>query len=213
MIVCLRWNTNIIIWISIIAFLENIEQQQKSTKFLNLRVTKFCRFRNADTKNRNDLTQNMMKNNRYHHQIIALKKCRSCAQSTWVLIWGVRSQHNWAWNAVWYWSLRQDLQIDWIFWVKETQACSDGRLEVGWVFSNGDIQYLPRDTLLPFFHRRNVGKRGASGEIFQVDIPGQHLPSDSNGIVGFTVPDFLWDTLMMRIDHNCWKTHSTRQWL
>ena len=74
---------------------------------------------------------------------------------------------------------------------RDRQAFSDGRSEVGWVFSDADIQYLPRDTLLPFFHRRNVGKRGASGEIFQVDIPGQHLPSHSNGIVGFTVPDFL----------------------
>ena len=74
---------------------------------------------------------------------------------------------------------------------RERQAFFDGRLEVGCVFSDGDIQYLPRDTLLPFFHRRNVGKRGASGEIFQVDIPGQHLPCRSNGTVGFTVPDSL----------------------
>ena len=74
---------------------------------------------------------------------------------------------------------------------RDRQAFSDGRSEVGCVFSDGDIQYLPRDTLLPFFHRRNVGKRGASGEIFQVDIPGQHLPSHSNRIVGFTVPGFL----------------------
>lgn len=72
---------------------------------------------------------------------------------------------------------------------RDRHAFSDGRLEIGWVFSDGDIQYLPRDTLLPFFHRRNVGKRGASGEIFQVDIPGQHLPSHSNGIVGFTMLD------------------------
>ena len=73
---------------------------------------------------------------------------------------------------------------------RDRQAFSDGRSEAGWVFSDGDIQYLPRDTLLPFFYRRNVGKRGASGEIFQVDMPGQHLPSYSDGIVGSTVPDF-----------------------
>ena len=72
---------------------------------------------------------------------------------------------------------------------RDRHAFSDGRLDVSWVFSDGDIQYLPRDTLLPFFRRRNVGKRGASGEIFQVDIPGQHLPTHSNGIAGFTVPD------------------------
>ena len=86
---------------------------------------------------------------------------------------------------------------------RDRQAFFDGRLEVGWVFSDADIQYLPRDTLLPFFNRRNLNKRGASGEIFQVDIPGQHLPSRSNGTVGFTVPDSLWDTLMMRTDYNC----------
>ena len=74
---------------------------------------------------------------------------------------------------------------------RDRQAFFDGRLEVGCVFSNGDIQYLPRDTLLPFFYRRNVGKRGSSGEIFQVDIPGQHLSSRSNGTVRFTVPDSL----------------------
>lgn len=86
---------------------------------------------------------------------------------------------------------------------RNRQAVFNGRLEVGCVFSNSDIQYLPRDTRLPFFHRRNVGKRGTSGEIFQVDILGQHLPSRSGGIVGFAMLDFLRDTLMMGTDHNC----------
>ena len=74
---------------------------------------------------------------------------------------------------------------------RDKQAFFKGRLEVGCVFSDGDIQYLPRDTRLPFFDRKNVGKRGSSGEIFQVKIPGRHLPSRSDGDVGFTVLDSL----------------------
>ncbi|KAL6714754.1 hypothetical protein ACLMJK_008179 [Lecanora helva] len=66
---------------------------------------------------------------------------------------------------------------------QEREDLGNGRWEVGGVFSDGDIQYLPRDTVVPFFIRRNVGKRGASGEVFQIQLPGQHLPSRMRGII------------------------------
>ena len=74
---------------------------------------------------------------------------------------------------------------------QEKEDLGDGRREVGAVFSDGDIQYFPRNTLVPFFIRRNVGKRGASGEVFQVQLPGQHLPSRLKGTVRYFLPSLL----------------------
>jgi hypothetical protein len=51
-----------------------MKQQQKSTKFLEFRIIKCCRFCDANVKNRNDLNKNVVANEKYHFQIQNLRK-------------------------------------------------------------------------------------------------------------------------------------------
>jgi hypothetical protein len=65
---------DIVVWVFIIAFLKNMKQQQKSAEFLEFRITKCCRFCDADVRNRSDLNKDVVANERYHFQIQNLRK-------------------------------------------------------------------------------------------------------------------------------------------
>ena len=66
---------------------------------------------------------------------------------------------------------------------KEKQTLIDHRSKVGVVFAVDAIQTVPRDAVLPFFHRNSLGKHGSSGSIFRVVLPGGHLWKYSNHTV------------------------------
>ena len=67
---------------------------------------------------------------------------------------------------------------------KEKQTLIDHRSKVGVVFAHKYIQTVPRDAVLPFFHRNSLGKHGSSGSIFKVELPGKHLSKYYNDTVG-----------------------------
>ena len=66
---------------------------------------------------------------------------------------------------------------------QEKQTLIDYRSKVGVMFAKNTIQTLPRDAVLPFFHRTSLGKHGSSGSIFKVELLGQHLPKCSDDTV------------------------------
>lgn len=61
-------------WVFIIAFLKNMKQQQKFAEFLKSKIFRCCRFCDANEKNRKNLNRNIILNDRYHHQILKLRR-------------------------------------------------------------------------------------------------------------------------------------------
>jgi hypothetical protein len=66
---------------------------------------------------------------------------------------------------------------------EEKQKIISHRSWAGVAFLDGDIQNLPRDATLPFFSQKSLHKHVSFGIIFQVHIPGQHLPKYPNDTV------------------------------
>jgi hypothetical protein len=64
----------IFVWISILTFLNDMKQQQIFAKFLSSHVIYFCRFCDAESKNKNDLYKNITFYERYYHEILTLRK-------------------------------------------------------------------------------------------------------------------------------------------
>ena len=62
------------VWAPILAFLEDMKQQQKSAGFLRSKALRCCRFCDADKRNRGDLTRDVVLNGRYHHQVLHLRR-------------------------------------------------------------------------------------------------------------------------------------------
>ena len=60
-------------WVSIVAFLNDMKQQQESAGFFESKTIKCCCFCDADKQNRKDLDRNIILNDRYHYQILKLR--------------------------------------------------------------------------------------------------------------------------------------------
>ena len=62
------------VWAPIVAFLGDMKQQQASAGFLGARANVCCRFCDADLDTRTDLSRDLSKYGRYHHQTVQLRR-------------------------------------------------------------------------------------------------------------------------------------------
>ena len=57
-----------------LCFLDDMSQQNENFEFLNQRINFECRFCFVDAKNRNNIEYDTLRNERFHHEIIRIKK-------------------------------------------------------------------------------------------------------------------------------------------